>query len=252
MDQILDEKELAVLECINFSKEPIGSWYLVEQLEKKKISVSSATIGRILTHLESLGYVEKESFKGRVITQKGIEAIGNTRTMKKINFHKDELDKLINTRVLQDFLMVIQARLAIERETARLAAQNITDEEIIEIDKILTEQESRYSKKLSIAEDDINFHKAVAKASKNAVLESLYNILSTSGQQSDLFEYIRAQVKSPYNKGHRNIFNAIKNHNSEKAEKYMIEHMQNLIKDVSTYWDKKNEGINSDGGRKNG
>lgn len=173
-----------------------------------------------------------------------------TRTIQRINYHKNELDKLINTKVLEDFIMVLQTRQAIEREIARLATENITEEEIKRMEKILIKKEESYKKKVSIAEDDINFYKAVAKASKNAVLKSIYNIVSTSGQQSSLFEHIRAQIRSPYNKSHRSIFNAIKNHNSREAEEYMIEHMQNLIKDVSAYWDRYNDnGIDNDGGK---
>lgn len=249
MEQILDEKELIVLKCIASSDGPIGSWYLVEKLEEKNITISSATIGRILTHLERLGYVEKESVKGRVITQSGIEAIKKEEAIKKIDYHKNELNEFINTGVLEEYIMVLQAREAIERETAKLAAQNITENEIKKMDEILLKQEENYRNKLSVAEDDINFHKAIARASRNTVLEILYNIISTFGQQSKLFEYIRAQVKSPYNKSHRKIYNAIKEHNEVEAEKSMIEHMQNLIKDVSAYWDKYNEAVSCNDGR---
>ncbi len=169
MKYTLDEKEVLILECINESEEAIGSWYLVEKMEEKEIYISSATIGRILTHLESLGYVEKEGSKGRNITSKGIEALERTKTINTINFHKEELEKLINTKVLEDFLMVLQARRAIERETVILAAQNITEAEIKKMDEIITTQETKYANKLSIATDDVNFHKAIAKASRNIV-----------------------------------------------------------------------------------
>ncbi|HYE82897.1 MAG TPA: FCD domain-containing protein [Clostridia bacterium] len=237
MKQTLDEKEVLILECIKESDEAIGSWYLVEKMEEKDIFISSATIGRILTHLEKLGYVEKEGSKGRNITNKGIEALERTQTINKINFHKEELEKLINTKVLEDFLMVLQARKAIERETVVLAAQNITEAEIKRMDEILKTQEANYANKLSIATDDINFHRAIAKASRNTVLESLYSIISNFGQQSNLFEFIRAQVKSPYNVSHRKIFEALRKHDEAEAEKAMLEHMQNLVKDVTAYWD---------------
>lgn len=240
MKQVLDEKELVTLECIAESTDAIGSWYLVEKLDEKNISISSATIGRVLTHLEKLGYVEKLGSKGRIITQSGLKAIENAKTIQKINYHKEELDRFISTTVLDDFIMVLQARMAIERETVVLAAQNITENEIKKIDEILTRQENNYKEKLSIAEDDINFHKSIAKASRNSVLEALYNIISTYGQQSQLFEFVRAaaQLKTPYNVAHRRIFEAIKNHDEVEAEKAMSEHMQNLIKDVTAYWDK--------------
>lgn len=251
MKYTLDEKEVLILECIKESEEPIGSWYLVEKMEEKQINISSATIGRILTHLESLGYVEKEGSKGRTITAGGLEALERTKTINKINFHKEELERLINTKVLEDFIMVLQARKAIERETVILAAQNITEAEIKRMDEILKAQEANYAQKLSIANDDINFHKAIAKASRNTVLESLYNIISSFGQQSNLFEFIRAQVKSPYNVSHRNIYEALKNHDEAEAEKAMLEHMQNLVKDVTAYWDIYNSCSEEEGEAKN-
>jgi DNA-binding FadR family transcriptional regulator len=251
MKYTLDEKEVLILECIKESEEAIGSWYLVEKMEEKDFFISSATIGRILTHLEKLGYVEKEGSKGRNITTKGIEALDKTKTINTINFHKEELEKHINTKVLEDFIMVLQARRAIERETVILAAQNITDAEIKRMDEILKAQEANYGKKLSIATDDVNFHRAIAKASRNTVLESLYSIISSFGQQSNLFEYIRAQVKSPYNVSHRKIYEALKNHDEAEAEKSMLEHMQNLEKDVIAYWDIPNPCTNGDGGLRN-
>jgi DNA-binding FadR family transcriptional regulator len=251
MKYTLDEKEVLILECIKESEEAIGSWYLVEKMEEKDMNISSATIGRILTHLESLGFVEKEGSKGRTITDKGIEALDRTKTIKTINFHKEELEKLINTKVLEDFIMVLQARRAIERETVILAAQNITEAEIKKMDAILKVQEANYAKKVSIANDDINFHKAIAKASRNTVLESLYSIISSFGQQSNLFEYIRAQVKSPYNVSHRRIYEALKNHDEAEAEETMLEHMQNLEKDVTAYWDIYNSFPEEEVGLKN-
>lgn len=236
-----------ILECIKESEEAIGSWYLVERMEEKDIYISSATIGRILTRLEGLGYVKKEGSKGRNITVKGVEALKRAKTIDTINHHKEELEKLINTKVLEDFIMVLQARKAIERETVILAAQNITESEIKRMDEILKEQEANYAKKLSIANDDINFHKSIAKASRNTVLESLYSIISSFGQQSSLFEYIRAQVKSPYNISHRKIFEALKKHDEAEAEKAMLEHMQNLVKDVTAYWDIYNNTTREEG-----
>jgi GntR family L-lactate dehydrogenase operon transcriptional regulator len=124
----------------------------------------------------------------------------------------------------------------LKKETARLAARNITDLEIADLEAILEQQEGNYSKGISIAQDDIDFHRAIAKASRNLVFEALYNIISTYNQQSELFEKIRRQVKTTYNVSHRKIFHAIKQHDEAVAEQYMVEHLQNLIKDVSNFW----------------
>ncbi|GAK60708.1 GntR domain protein [Candidatus Vecturithrix granuli] len=237
MKQRLDNKELMILQSISSSKTPIGSWYLVQDLEKKGIKIGSATIGRMLVRLEKFGYLEKVSFRGRKITKKGLDTIAETETIKKIDYHKQKLDRMITTEVLENFIMVLEARKAIEKETARLAARNITDQEIEALEAILEQQEGNSSKGISIAQDDIDFHRTIAKASKNLVFEALYNIISTYNQQSELFEKIRRQVKTTYNVSHRKIFHAIKQHDEAAAEHYMVEHLQNLIKDVSNFWD---------------
>lgn len=237
MKQRLDNKELMILQSISSSKTPIGSWYLVEDLEKKGIKIGSATIGRILVRLEKLGYLEKVSFKGRKITPKGLDTLAEAETIQKIDYHKQKLDTMITTEVLENFIMVLEARKAIERETVRLAARNISDKEIETLEAILEQQEGDYSKGISIAQDDIDFHRTIAKASRNLVFEALYNIISTYNQQSELFEKIRHQVKTTYNVSHRKIFHAIRQHDETAAEHYMVEHLQNLIKDVSTFWD---------------
>lgn len=243
MEQILDEKELIVLKCIASSTEPVGSWFLVEKLEEKGIQVSSATTGRILNKLEKLGYLEKESSKGRIIKPKGIEAIEKAKIIQNINFHKKELDRIISTEVLESYVMVLEARRAIEGETARLAAKNITNVEIEHIEEILKKQRENEKNNRSVAKNDIDFHKAISKASRNKVLESLYNITSTLGQQSTLFEYMRSQVKSSINVSHEEILKALKNHDEEKAEQAMIRHIENLIKDISVYWDEYSDEV---------
>ncbi len=246
MKQRFDHKELMVLKCIASSETPIGSWYLVEELEKKGVKISSATIGRILIRLENFGYLEKVGVKGRKITEEGLETITEAQTIKKIDYHKNKLDTMVTTETLENFIMVLEARKAIERETARFASQNITRKEIDTLEAIIESQEENYSKGISIAQDDIDFHRTIAKASRNVVFESLYNIISTYNQQSELFEKIRRQVKSPHNVSHHKIFQALKNHDEAAAEKFMIEHMQNLIKDVSTFWDEYYGNRNDD------
>lgn len=237
MDEVLDERDIVVLECIRDSAEPIGSWFLVERLEARSVSISSASIGRVLHRLESLGHVEKEKYKGRILTPAGNEALKRAKTRMAIEVHKENLDRFINSKILEDYLMVLEARSAIERTTARLAAENITEPEIIKIESVLQEQELRALRGESIAEIDIEFHRGIAQASRNTVLVSLYAIISTMGQQTRLFEYLRSRVESPYRISHRQIFEAIRAHDPGEAERRMLRHMECLITEVTEYWD---------------
>lgn len=242
MKNIIDEKELVVLKMIRDSEEPIGSWAIADKLTEMGISISSATAGRILNRLEKLGLLEKKKFKGRVITKKGQEAIANIKKLQKIDFHRNELMKFINSQVLEEYLMVLEARKAIEGATARLAAKNITVEEIKRLEEILKEQEKNYSLHRSITNNDLDFHKTIARASGNRVLENLYHIISMSGQQSEIFEFIRETVGATYMVSHRRIYEALKKRDSVEAEKCMIMHIESLVNDVKKYWEQYQRG----------
>lgn len=233
----LDERDAIVLECIRDAGEPMGSWSLAEELEKRGSKSSSASIGRILYRLESLGLVESQANKGRVITGEGVRALQKSRTINSIAAHQKHLEQLLNSRILDEFVMVLQARKAIERETARLAAESCPESCVRQLEAILAEQEEKASRGESIAEVDIAFHRAIAEASNNSALLALYGILAMMGQQSELFEFVRSRVNSPYRQAHRCILEALKAHDQDEAERCMIRHMDSLIHDVSAYWE---------------
>ncbi len=236
MQQILDKYEISILKIISSSDKPLGSWVIESRLKEKNIEISTATIGRVLSKLENNHYLKKEKNKGRNITEEGRTAIQKAETINKINFHKQKIDQIITSELLENFSMVIQARKAIERETVVLATKYITEEELDHLEDILKTQKIKSVNNESIAEEDIEFHKTIAKASRNIVLESLYNIIATFKQQSRIFEDLREQVNSPYSKYHEMIYKAIKKGDELLAKNIMEEHLDNLMKDVLAFW----------------
>jgi len=242
MRQILDYIEIEILKIVKESNKPIGTWAIENKLNEKKIEVSIATVGRILSKLENSDYLEKYKNEGRVITPEGVLAIKKAETIDIINFHQEKIDEIISTEVLENFLMVIQARKAIEKETCKLAARMISEDGIMKLNEIIDRQNEKLKNGESIAEEDLEFHRTIANASGNTILESMYNIISTFKQQSTLFEYMRSRIKSPYSKAHMNIYDAIKNRDEDEAERLMAEHMDNLMEDVLTYWNKYSNG----------
>lgn len=232
----MDEKEILILEMIKDADEPIGSWNIVNRMAEEKIETSSATIGRVLNKLESLGYLQKEKFRGRTITEKGLHAITVNKQLKDLVNHQNALNKFIDPTMLDDFLSVLEARRAVESGIARLAASRATEKDIEIMDKILSRQEGKYKEHQWITEDDIEFHKSIANASRNNILESMYHQLAILGQQSRAFEYIRHIIHSEYMVSHRRILNAIKAGDEAEAEEAMIAHINSLISDVNRYW----------------
>jgi len=232
----MNERELSILEIVAEAGEPVGSWYIMNKFTEMGIQLSSATIGRLLNQLERQGFLEKHGIKGRTITELGRQAITLTYQTMKLEEHKKNLDELINSDLLHKFLMVLEARQAIERTTARLAATHISDDELDTLKKVLDRQQHDYDENISIAQDDIDFHRTIALASRNEALYSLYMMLSLMGQQSELFEELRKRVHRHYMSSHMAIYDALKKHDPDKAEESMTAHLDQLCKDVNTYW----------------
>lgn len=236
MTQTLDNKDLAVLECLTDSPVALGSWNLVDLLEKRGIAVSSATIGRVLRRLENKQYVYKVGNTGRSISQQGRDALLEAKSINTMEKHQEALKRVITVCTLENYIVVLQARRAVERENARLAAINITDSELAHLDEVLRLQDEYYQAGRSVAEIDIEFHKSIAYASRNQVLESMYHMLFAYGQQTSLFEQIRKKKKSVMT-SHVGILEALREHDAQKAERRMVRHIDGLIQDVVTYWD---------------
>ncbi|MFZ5943557.1 MAG: FCD domain-containing protein [Bacillota bacterium] len=233
----LDEREIIILELINNAEEPVGSWNLLNRLTEENIETSSATIGRILNKLENNGYLQKEKFKGRTITAKGKHAITFNKQLKDMAFQQSKLSQFIDPKRLGDFLIVLDARRAIERETAKKAAIYASSDEIEQMEKILSRQEAKYKEHQWITDDDLAFHKIIAKSSRNPILESMYSLLAIFGQQSRAFEHLRQEIHAEYMVSHRRILDAIISHNSGEAERAMLDHIDNLVEDVKKYWE---------------
>lgn len=77
-----------------------------------------------------------------------------------------------------DFGSLVETRVLLETRLASLAAQRRTEEDINIIERALSAYEKKIKKGLPAVEEDLMFHIKIAKASKNAVLESLMLIIT--------------------------------------------------------------------------
>lgn len=205
-------------------------------LQKQGFDISEATVGRTLRQLDIKDYTEKVGFKGRILTQTGKEKLNELKLENTINHYSEELLNVIRMTGKQELLDALIARKAIESQLAKLAATYITDEEIQQMSQVIKRQQIHVNKGISIAEDDVDFHKIIAKAARNRILDAAMDLIRQHGQLSPMLEYIRKKVKSRVLLDHENIFKAIASRNPELAEKEMIRHIETLEQDVKKYW----------------
>ncbi len=228
----LEEKEILILELIRSAPEPIGSWYIVNYLNEKGIRVSSATVGRVLNKLESRGYLQKEKFKGRIITEKGYQAIRYNQGLKEMTSEQNRIVELIDKKYLSNLLDILGARLALEPAIAFCAAENADEKDLIRLEESLLAAEANRTPGQWVANDNLDFHVAVAAAAKNPILDSFFKQLSILMMQTKDFQYIIRLNDVDELKAHRDIYEAIINKKPEKARQAMEEHIRSLIRDV--------------------
>ena len=115
-----------------------------------------------------------------------------------------------------------QARKIVEPEIAALAAQNATQAEVEELEKCLNAMEQNAHDPEEAAQQDYNFHIALARAAHNKVLEEMM-----AGLQWILRGSIASRLQRDRRREficlseHRRIFEAVKHGDAEAARREM-------------------------------
>lgn len=191
---------------------------LVEQL-----GISRASIREALRSLEIIGLIESKQGEGNFIRE---------------NFDNTLFEPLSIMFMLNDCKVeeIFELRKVIEIETAALAAQKITDEEINEL-QILIDNMKTSEDEDERVKDDAKFHYTIAKASRNFLILSILNTVSSlidSFIKDARKNIINNQLKDSIDNEHEEILNALKQHDPDKASESMRKHMdlinKNLVK----------------------
>ncbi|MCE5256442.1 MAG: FCD domain-containing protein [Spirochaetaceae bacterium] len=239
MEKPGSKKALLILDILSKSEKPLGTWAITNELKRRGFDVSPATTGRLLNDLEQEGLLKKQdNNQGRTITHRGREFLSSKILEEKLTPNCQQLSELVNSNTLQKFLMVLEARKAVESATARLAAKNASADQIMELERIVNKREEAIRRSETVHKYDIEFHSLIAESSGNKILSLLYQTISVQGQQSEMFEMIRKKDAGKYESSHRAICEAIKNRDENLAEKCMINHIESLMSDVMEYGEK--------------
>jgi GntR family transcriptional regulator, transcriptional repressor for pyruvate dehydrogenase complex len=178
------------------------------------LGVSRASVREAIKALAFSGYLEVNQGKGTYILEMA------TKYDEIANFFSEFSNYSL------DYLM--EARIMLEGEFARLAALNASQEEIDVIEKVFNEIAK--SKDLnSFVVKDLEFHLTIAKATHNPFMYGLMKIIGEMLYK----ETNRIIGKSRYTKENtiettRDLVQAIKQRDAEKAKKLMGEHIRDV------------------------
>jgi GntR family transcriptional repressor for pyruvate dehydrogenase complex len=185
-----------------------------------KLSISRNSLREAFRVLESRGLIKSKPGGGRFIRE--IRENGHNNT-----------ENIILSLEKSSILELLEAREIFEVKIAEIAAQRATPEEIEIIEKALNKinqkEELKEDKKM---ESDTEFHLAIAGASHNFVFVNIMKLhLDLLKETREKTWQIPGRREKQYQE-HQAIFQAIKEHNSKKAEEAILKHLMSIRKVV--------------------
>jgi DNA-binding FadR family transcriptional regulator len=178
-----------------------------------------STVRRALDQLEKAGLVSRRLGSGTFV---GATAAGTRRA--------SELADQVSP------LQLIEARLAVEPFTTRLAVLHATRRNLDDMEVVLAHAEQSIGDKDEFSKWDGEFHLLIAHASANPLLINVYrqiNHVRLHAQWDAMKEKILTpDVIADYNRQHRGIFNALNERDAQKAQALISEHLEKARNDL--------------------
>ncbi len=213
VDKIINQ----IKELISTGQLKAGDKLPSERMLSEKFGVGRTYVRDAIRKLEFYGILKTLPQSGTVVAGFGITA----------------LEGLISD-VLQlegaDFNSLIETRVVLETNSARMAAMRRTDDDIIALTRALDAYEYKTKQGETSVEEDLLFHLKITEASKNNVLKSLMLIVTP-----DIISYFTENDVCSGDKPltaleeHHVILNHIIDQEPELAEKAMYSHLQDII-----------------------
>lgn len=187
------------------------------------LGVSRGQIREAINKLQFYGIVKVQPQSGTIVTGIGIVALEGLIT---------DILKIENV----DFKSLIDTRILLEKEAARLAAKNRTKDDLVQLSNALRQYEEKLDQENDAVEEDLLFHIKIAEASRNTVLKSLMIIITPDIVNN----FIQFKVCSETNnkktiEEHRKILEMISQQNEAGAEKAMEHHLTDIKTFSSTF-----------------
>jgi GntR family transcriptional regulator, transcriptional repressor for pyruvate dehydrogenase complex len=187
-----------------------------ERMLSEKFGVSRGCVREAIQKLELYGILKSIPQSGTFVAQIGVIAM---------NGIIDEILRLEDS----DFKSLVETRILLELKTVRLASLRRTEEDLQQIETAL----NAYSKKTingeNAVQEDLLFHLAIAKASRNSTINNLMLIITpdiiTNFEKYHVCDVNQARAGI---EEHKAIYEAIKNQNPQLAKQKMKEHFKAL------------------------
>ncbi|MCL2650942.1 MAG: FadR family transcriptional regulator [Candidatus Azobacteroides sp.] len=230
----LSSKQIAITDSNDISEKPVDS--IIRQLKYLLSSGQLAPGDRLLSErklAEKFGVsrahvreaIKKLEFYGilKILPQSGTFVAG---------LDISALEGLISDALkieTYDFYSLVETRLILEVNAIKLCCQRRTDEDLKLIERSLLICDQKIKEGSAAVEEDLNFHRQIAEASKNQVLKSMMLIITPDIMTNYRKYWICDKNKPIAGMEHQMIFEYIKRRDAGGAEMMMTQHLKGVI-----------------------
>ncbi|MFZ0052531.1 MAG: FadR/GntR family transcriptional regulator [Desulfobaccales bacterium] len=197
-----------------------GDRLMPERELAQTLSVSRPTVREAIRRLVTMGLLEQQQGAGTFVRSLNAQREHNPLAAL-IEGHDATLEELL------------EVRMGLEGQAALLAAQRATAEDLQVMEKALAAMQAEHHAGRLGIDDDVSFHMALAYATKNPVqvyiMKNFYDLL-----HHGIKENLQALWEEPASlpiiaRQHREIFEAIKDHDPEGAYQAMKRHISFVL-----------------------
>ncbi len=194
-------------EWINDSQLKPGDRLPSEPELSQHFGVARSVVREALAKLKTLGIIEVFQGKGAFVADMPLELL--YLRVRRLNPESTNPKHLWEIRTI------------LEMQSAAEAAKKRSRDDLLNLDRIIQESHQNHAKNAPYSDENERFHRLVARASGNPILEQLI---------SDLIGLLAKQIVlrgTPSTLEHQKILDAIRSHEPEKAAQLMKQHLQN-------------------------
>ena len=187
-----------------------------ERMLTERFQVSRSNIREAIQKLEFYGILKSRPQSGTFIANIGRVAMSGM------------LDDILRLED-PDFKSLVQTRILLELKTVKLAALRRTDEDLEKLKDALDAYETKVLNGESAVEEDLLFHLAIAKASKNVTMNTFMLIITPEIITNfEKYHVCDSNLSMQGITEHKEIFDAIKDGDPKRGKEKMKAHFKVL------------------------
>ncbi|MDD7887527.1 FadR/GntR family transcriptional regulator [Flavivirga sp. 57AJ16] len=203
-------------ELIEYKNLEPGDKLPSERMLSEKFGVSRSSVRETIQKLEFFGILKSKPQSGTFIADIGRIAMSGM------------MDDILRLET-PDFKSLVETRILLELKTVRLAALRRTEEDLNNIKEALEAYKAKVHNTGKAVEEDLLFHLAIAKASKNSSMNTFMLIISPEIITNfEKYHVCDANQSFLSIQEHEDIYLAIKNQDPQLAKEKMKVHFNIL------------------------